>query len=167
VWTLKPIGNSAKAVIVENGRVLLTKNVDHLGHYYLFPGGGQEKGEDLRSALVRECLEETGCRVEVGDLVYIREYIGKNHEFAEWDRDVHQVEFYFACRIEGPERELEGSNPDSFQVDVEWNECHRLDEIRLYPREACRGDQIQSGRPGLSWRRQLRKRERQEGKSIR
>lgn len=29
-----------------------------------------------------------------GDIAYIREYLGKNHEFAEWDYDIHQVEFY-------------------------------------------------------------------------
>jgi len=134
VRTLKPIRNSAKAVIVDNNRVLLTKNKDDQGYFYLFPGGGQEKGEELKAALIRECMEEIGCKVVVADLVCVREYIGKNHEFAEWDYDIHQVEFYFECRIDGEVQEFKGSNPDSYQVDVEWIECDRLDEIRVYPK---------------------------------
>lgn len=54
-------------------------------------------------------------------LLHIREYIGKNHEFAEWDADIHQVEFYFACSLIDPEATVfEGSNPDDHQVAVEW-----------------------------------------------
>jgi len=131
---LKPIRNSAKAIIVDNNRILLTKNKDEQGFFYLYPGGGQEQGEELKDAVQRECLEELGCQVEVGDIVHVREYIGKNHEFSEWDADVHQVEFYFECRILEDVTDFHGSNPDSNQVDVEWIELERLHEIRVYPR---------------------------------
>jgi 8-oxo-dGTP pyrophosphatase MutT (NUDIX family) len=60
-----------------------------------------KKGEELKDAVARECIEEIGCSVEVKDIIHIREYIGKNHEFAEWDSEVHQVEFYFDCSISG------------------------------------------------------------------
>ncbi|QHW30548.1 NUDIX domain-containing protein [Paenibacillus rhizovicinus] len=130
---MKPIRNSAKAVIIDRDRVLLTKNEDQWGFFYLFPGGGQEKGEDLRSAVVRECLEEIGCEVEPGDIIHIREYIGNNHEFAEWDHDVHQVEFYFACRLVNHTETFHGSNPDELQVGVEWVALEQLHEVRLYP----------------------------------
>ena len=39
--------NSAKAVLVHEGRVLLTRCVDHSGDWYCCPGGGQEPGETL------------------------------------------------------------------------------------------------------------------------
>ncbi len=68
---MKPIRNSAKAIIVDNHHLLLTKNQDEMGFFYLFPGGGQEKGEELGQAVVRECMEELGCGVEVKDLMYI------------------------------------------------------------------------------------------------
>ncbi|MBD8499283.1 NUDIX domain-containing protein [Paenibacillus arenosi] len=132
---MKPIRNSAKAIIIEENRLLLTKNSDDQGYFYLFPGGGQEKGEELKAAVVRECLEEIGCAVEVGDIVYIREYIGNNHEFAEWDYDVHQVEFYFECRLAGAQAPNNGLNPDDNQVGVEWIEFDRLHEKRIYPRK--------------------------------
>lgn len=140
---MKPIRNSAKAIIIINNQILLTKNEDQDGYFYLFPGGGQEKGEELRNAVIRECLEETGCKVAVKDLLFIREYIGKNHEFAEWDSDTHQVEFYFECVIESQGESFNGNNPDADQVGVEWVNLNRLDGIRIYPRGLVK--QLQDG----------------------
>lgn len=131
---MKPIRNSAKAIIIdERNRILLTQNRDRDGVFYLFPGGGQEIGEKLEEAVIRECMEEIGCRVTVKDIWYIREYIGKNHEHAEWDYDVHQVEFYFECMLDGELGTEAATNPDSDQVGVEWIELERLDRIRVYP----------------------------------
>ncbi|MCW3794600.1 NUDIX domain-containing protein [Paenibacillus sp. LS1] len=132
---MKPIRNSAKAVIVQDGRLLVIRLEDQYGTAYVFPGGGQEKGEELKDAVARECLEEIGQAVNVGELLHIREYIGKNHEFAEWDADIHQVEFYFACSLIDPEAIVfEGSNPDNNQVAVEWIALEDLSQIRLYPK---------------------------------
>lgn len=61
---------------------------------YIFAGGGQEVGETFVEALQRECYEELGAKINVGELVWIREYIGKNREFADCDYDVHQIEYY-------------------------------------------------------------------------
>ncbi len=132
---IRNIRNSAKAVIVQNEHVLLTKNEDARGVYYLFPGGGQEPGEELQDAVARECIEETGMPVKVGELLHIREYIGRNHEFADTDSDVHQVEFYFACSAEtdGPEPVMNGDLPDSNQIGVEWVPLKALPELRVYP----------------------------------
>ncbi|MFL0377263.1 NUDIX domain-containing protein [Paenibacillus amylolyticus] len=132
---MKPIRNSAKAVIVQDGRLLVIRLEDQYGTAYVFPGGGQEKGEELKDAVARECLEEIGQAVNVGELLHIREYIGKNHEFADWDADIHQVEFYFACSLIDPEATVfEGSNPDDHQVAVEWIALEELSQIRLYPK---------------------------------
>jgi hypothetical protein len=51
---MKPIRNSSKAVIIQNHQVLLTKNKDDWGYFYLFPGGGQEAGETLIEAVYRD-----------------------------------------------------------------------------------------------------------------
>ena len=132
---IRNIRNSAKAVIVQNEHVLLTKNEDERGVFYLFPGGGQEPGEELQDAVARECIEETGMPVKVGELLHIREYIGRNHEFADTDSGVHQVEFYFACSAEtdGPEPVMNGDLPDSNQIGVEWVPLTALPELRVYP----------------------------------
>lgn len=132
---MKPIRNSCKAIIIHEDKVLLTKNQDNSGYFYLFPGGGQEPGEELRDAVYRECMEEIGAEITVSDLLHIREYIGRNHEFAEWDSNIHQVEFYFECRLIDSNSKLgNGTNPDANQVAVEWIPISKLEQVRLYPK---------------------------------
>lgn len=63
------------------------------------------------------CWELIGCEINVGELIFVREYIGKNHEFSKWDDDLHQVEFYFRCSLKTkPKNEFNGTNPDKTQV---------------------------------------------------
>ena len=59
------------AAIYEDGRYLLGKRPSEglLGGLWEFPGGKLEKGESHAGALRRECLEELGVQVRVGDLV--------------------------------------------------------------------------------------------------
>ena len=78
--------------------MLATRNVDDDDEWYLLPGGGQHQGENLQDTLQRECREEIGATVQIGDLRMVREYIGKNHEYAETDGGTHQVEFMFDLR---------------------------------------------------------------------
>lgn len=130
------IRNSAKAIIVKDSKVLLTKNEDNEGVFYLFPGGGQEHGETLPETVKRECLEEIGQQVEVGELLHIREYIGKNHEHVKFDGHVHQIETYFVCHIENEQKlPIRPTNPDSHQVGMEWVAVQRLMEYRIYPKD--------------------------------
>ncbi|SES25276.1 ADP-ribose pyrophosphatase YjhB, NUDIX family [Gracilibacillus ureilyticus] len=130
------IRNSAKAIIQRENRLLLTKNKDEDGYFYLFPGGGQEHGETLHKTLIRECIEETGYKVIVGDLVHIREYIGKNHEHQAFDRDIHQIEFYFTCLLQKEiDRLFDLSNPDQNQVGIEWIPIDQLPQYRIYPKK--------------------------------
>lgn len=70
------IRNSVKAIIIMNGEILLTKNQDPEGFFYLFPGGGQEHGETFHEALQRECLEEIGSSVQIGSF-YLSENISE------------------------------------------------------------------------------------------
>jgi 8-oxo-dGTP pyrophosphatase MutT (NUDIX family) len=123
--------NSSKAIIVRDGKILLTVNSDDQGDFYLLPGGGQKHGETLHQTLKREVLEETGWTVTVKELLLVRDYIGANHEFAQWDADAHQTEFMFEAR---PVRHL--GNPllqDAWQTGMEWVPINKLDEIKLYP----------------------------------
>lgn len=131
--SMKPIRNSAKAIIMSDNAVLLTKCEDGNGFFYVFPGGGQERGETLEAAVIRECIEEINQQVIPQDIVAVREYIGRNHQFAETDSEVHQVEFYFECTVERFAPPENGAIPDDDQVGVEWVKLSELGEIRLYP----------------------------------
>ncbi|RST61187.1 NUDIX domain-containing protein [Siminovitchia terrae] len=130
------IRNSAKAIIISGDKVLLTKNQDNEGYFYLFPGGGQEHGETIDNALLRECIEEVGKEVEIGELLYIREYIGKNHEHSSFDFNVHQVEYYFVCNLVNEMNNYKTpTHPDSHQVGMEWMHINDLFKYRIYPKE--------------------------------
>ena len=129
---MSAIRNSGKAIIIEDDRILLTCNKNENGIFYLLPGGGQRHGESLTEALVRECLEEIGVQVLVGDLLLVRDYISAHHEFASEDADAHQVEFMFRCRIAEGEAHV-GRIPDEWQTGVEWVPVSKLDDLSLYP----------------------------------
>jgi 8-oxo-dGTP diphosphatase len=95
------IRTSAKAIIINSGAVLLVEKNSSTGAWFALPGGGQQHGETLIDAIRRECREEIGRDVHVGDLLHVREYIGAHHEFAATDSACHQVEFWFACTLTG------------------------------------------------------------------
>lgn len=136
---MTPIRNSAKAIIIRNGALLCTKNVGWRGDdFYLLPGGGQEHGETLTQALERECREEIGARVRVGQLRYVRDYIGKNHAFSERHSGVHAVEFMFECELLEEPDVSNVTNPDSGQVGLVWIGLNELHTHQIFPSDLTR-----------------------------
>ena len=130
------IRNSAKAIIIHENQLLVVRHEDSEGAYFGLPGGGQEHGENLHDALRRECLEEIGEEIEIGDLIFIREYIGKNHEFAIVHDLVHQIEYMFLCMLkEGFKTVENGIAPDNGQIGVEWLPLEQLMNYKLYPQQ--------------------------------
>ena len=111
--------------------MLLTVNRDHLGDFYLLPGGGQRFGETALEAVKREVLEETGWLVQPGDLILSRDYIGANHEFAKEDSDVHQTELIFSAVP--TEYRGNGTVLDPWQTGTDWVDPAELRDLRLYP----------------------------------
>ena len=126
---------SAKAVICQDGAVLLTRNDsgNGTGAWFIFPGGGQEPGESLPEAVRREVEEETGLHVAVHELLWVREYIPSNHEWSyDVDHEEHQLEMMFRCTVIGGELR-NGDGADEHQVGVEWVDADDLGAMRIYP----------------------------------
>lgn len=128
------IRNSAKAVIFNEGKILLIKISNEGNVYYILPGGGQETFESLHEALARECMEETGYTIKILDLMFVRDYIAKHHEFAKITPEFHQVEFMFDCRLDFNKEKIEGSLLDRNQVGIEWIPLSELHRLKLYPK---------------------------------
>lgn len=130
---MRPIRTAARALIIHEQKLLAIKMRDNSGIFYILPGGGQNHGETLREGLKRECLEEIGTKVEVGELLYVREYIGKNHEFRSTHRSFHQVENVFRCSLPNPDDIGPGTEHDKKQIGVEWIPLAELQEKRFLP----------------------------------
>lgn len=124
---------ATKAIIIQDGHLLVTVNSGDFPTFYLCPGGGQEHGEATHDALRRECREELGCDVVVGGLAFLRDYIGAHHEF-EQDTWVHQTEAYFFCELApGAQPQLTGDG-DTWQTGVAWIPLDALASEPLWPK---------------------------------
>jgi len=97
----KPHFHVTAAIIRSGGKVLITRRPagTHMGGYWEFPGGKQEKGETLSGCLRRELREELGVGIEKAvSLFAIR------HEYADRSITLH----VFECTgIQAPPRALE------------------------------------------------------------
>jgi 8-oxo-dGTP diphosphatase len=112
------------AVMVENGRVLLTqrKHGTHLEGAWEFPGGKVLPGEDPREGLRRELGEELGIDATVGEVVDVT-----FHHYPEADRAVLLL-FFEAVRTAG--------SPDPRPLDVAafaWADPADLDPAHFPP----------------------------------
>lgn len=95
-WVYFPDPKVAAAVLIEkDDRILLVRrSVDPRRGKWTLPAGFIDAGEDPRRAAERECLEETGLKVRVMDLLDV--LYGQEHE-----KGAHIIIFYRAEIIEG------------------------------------------------------------------
>ena len=87
----RPIRNSAKALIIRDGKMAAVRLEDSDGVWYILPGGGQETEELLPETVCREAAEELGLRVEAKELVFVIE--GLHGE------PFHRVDLVFSCEV--------------------------------------------------------------------
>jgi ADP-ribose pyrophosphatase YjhB (NUDIX family) len=130
---LPEIRNAARALIVRDDRILLLRKQGYPdGQRFALPGGGQDPGETLRQALLRECQEEIGTRVLIHDLVHVADYFKVRDTDPPSTR--HLVEFLFRCEVQDTYVPMNGEHPDKHQVEVVWVPLDALPDIPLYPR---------------------------------
>lgn len=129
------IRSTAKAFIVHNGKVLLTRCYDRKnGDYYALPGGGQEKFEPLPLAVVRECKEETGYTVLPLKLLAVCEEICESAHYREkYPQYAHKLYHIFLCGLAGEEK-TEALGTDDLQTGFEWVDVSLLPQINLLPK---------------------------------
>lgn len=94
----KKIRVGAYGVAVHENKVLMVRTQSGSKLIYNFPGGGVEMDEVFVDSLKRECHEELGAVVYVGDLLYVSEKMYAHDDFPE-----HLFfGLYYAITLQGP-----------------------------------------------------------------
>ena len=118
------VRNAAKALIIQDGKMLAIKISDGKEEWYIMPGGGQDTEELLPDTVCREVAEELGLKVAVKDLVFVIEGLrGENF---------HRVDLVFFCECVG-KIENAALQADANQVGYAWLDIKTLNTAPLYP----------------------------------
>ncbi|MFJ8673222.1 NUDIX domain-containing protein [Streptomyces sp. NPDC093589] len=125
---------SARAVVVDQeGRLLLIRHRDGDQEFHVLPGGRVERGETAAEAACREVREETGLRVSVGELLWVREYLPERHPAHPHHRTpVQQLQLYFRAQPVS-DGTSPATAPDRTQSAVIWHPLRTLSELLLLP----------------------------------
>ena len=128
------IRSTAKALIINDGKILLNKCHDrNNGDYYSLPGGGQHKYETLLDAVIRECGEETGYDIKPLRFAALCEEICLDEYFREkYPEYAHKMYHIFLCELSGSIVKAP-TEKDSMQIGCEWIEIECLSNVRLLP----------------------------------
>ena len=123
-----------RAIVKEDENVLLIHRIKKDREYWVFPGGGVEKSDaDQKSALARECKEELGVNVRVGNLF-------TTYEFGDISKE-QQCEYFYYCEIiggklgtgSGPEFQ-EGTHYEGMYI-LEWVPLKDFSSTNVQPKE--------------------------------
>jgi ADP-ribose pyrophosphatase YjhB (NUDIX family) len=89
---------TGKAIVFDDD-----KNVALVGtkvnSFYLLPGGGIDQGESIEVGIIRECLEEIGCNVE------LKMPIGTIDDYRNRDKK-HCINYCYTAKLVGEKGEL-------------------------------------------------------------
>lgn len=125
------IRSTVKAVIIRENKVLLNKCVRHGEIYYNLPGGGQDKYEDMESAVRREVMEETGYTVKDMAFAGLYEDIFMDDKLNNFDSTYsHRIYHIFAAKIE----ENVKGEATGFDADMEKSVWVDVSEIKSLPK---------------------------------
>lgn len=129
----KKITERARAIIIEQDKILLINRIKGNDSYWVIPGGAVESDESHEQAVKRECLEELGVKIEVQKFFLQR--LGDKKEIED------QQEFFYLCNIvdgqigtgQGPE--FQAGTRYKGEYRIKWIELKYLPEINLKPEE--------------------------------
>lgn len=129
-----PIRNAAKALLYENGKVLLNSHLTEEGKvYYDLPGGGQHTYETMEEAVIREVLEETGIPVESVQFQAIAEEIWDDPAMRKTAPEYcHRMMHIFLVRPLPGQRQ-QRAEMDLHQTGSVWVTPEEADQLPLVP----------------------------------
>ena len=125
---------SIKAIIIKDDKFLVEQVDQGRGPFYKLPGGGHHFGETIHEALLRELKEELGLEAEIDPLLFIRDYLSKNHDMEFDDPNFQQTELMFFCKVKDFSSLGQGSEPDKNQI-ICWKTAKELEQIKFFPKK--------------------------------
>lgn len=129
------IRNSAKALLLLDGKLLLNSHLTSAGElYYDLPGGGQHPYETMEEAVIREVREETGFSVRPLRFAALAEEIFTNPSMrARFPEYCHRTMHIFVVEaIPGTVRE-DVSELDFQQTGSAWFSPQEAEGLPLVP----------------------------------
>ena len=119
----------AVAIIIKNNKVALIHRKKEGRNYWVFPGGGVEKGETPEEAAVREIQEELGLVGKAEELLFSVE------SYHNGDKDP-----YFLCSVDSDEIKLGGPEKQRQSKEnwyaPQWVEFEKVRNLNLLPNTA-------------------------------
>jgi len=120
------------AILRQDGKILICQRDDSGSCPLLweFPGGKQEEGESLEECLVRECQEELGVAIQVGEVFAETQYTYEDKEMCFT---------FFESRI------IEGELERRVHQDIRWVRAEELEQYELCPADVAMAERLGKG----------------------
>jgi 8-oxo-dGTP pyrophosphatase MutT (NUDIX family) len=120
-------GISAGALILHDQRLLLVHHFEADKYdFWVPPGGRLEGAESIVECAQREALEETGLRVQPGQILYIEEFYEPGYHFCK---------FFFLCDLVDGNLTIKNKDFDEdFLIEARYFTKEELQELNVYPK---------------------------------
>lgn len=122
----------AAGIVIKDSSVLLMERKTNTDHYFVFPGGGVEEGEDPQDTAVRELAEETSIEVVLDRLIYNVTYFEKRPE--------RNTQLFYLCKYISGEPSLHEASEELAYMNAgngvyipQWVPLNRIQSLTLYP----------------------------------
>jgi len=109
----KQLESACRAFILHEKKILLCKQ--KMRNFWTLPGGSVKEGETLVECISREIFEEIGVKLQIEQMLFIRELINSSR---------HRIEFYFSTKRQ--------DNPQFYE---EISPCNEIAETRFFTLE--------------------------------
>lgn len=121
-----PVRLAVRAVILQEGRLLLVNAYRGRTDLWAAPGGGVEPHTSLHDNLRREVREETGLEIAVGAPCLVNEFHDPGGTF-------HQVDIYFRCTVAAGRLEAGWRDPEGIVTHRRWTSREEMSGLRFKP----------------------------------